>query len=79
MAPSGRTEAPSIVGGAESPSGGFGGRGLRGRTKASSGQPGASGGRPVTPRVRESVLEPPPLEGGDTGGDGLITSIVAAA
>ena len=33
----------------------------------------------MVPRGRESVLEPPPLEGGDTGGNGLITSIVAAA
>jgi hypothetical protein len=33
----------------------------------------------MAPRVRESVLEPPPLEGGDTGGNGLITSIVAVA
>jgi len=31
----------------------------------------------VVPRGRESVLEPP-LEGGDTSGNGLITSIVAA-
>jgi len=33
----------------------------------------------VAPRGRESVLEPLSLEGGDTGGNGLITSIVAAA
>ena len=33
----------------------------------------------MAPRGRESVLEPLSLEGGDTGGNGLITSIVAAA
>ena len=32
----------------------------------------------MAPRGRESVLEPLLLEGGDTGGSGLITSIVAA-
>jgi hypothetical protein len=49
------------------------------RTEAPSGQPGALVGRLVAPRGRESVLELPLLEDGDTGSYGLITSIVAAA
>jgi len=52
-----------------------GGRGAEGP----SGQSGASSGRPVAPRGCESVLEPPPQEGGNTDGNGLIMSIVAVA